>query len=116
MDDHLGLGADHRREVGAAVEGQQGGGEAVAQLHVPDWDTALLPAELGLGRAVVPALPGHAVPRDDGPPRLVSLRALPPLSVGWAVRRWDALTPPTRAFADTVADSCRRNAPAAPGG
>ncbi|TWV52838.1 LysR family transcriptional regulator, partial [Streptomyces misionensis] len=25
---------------------------------------------------------------------------------GWAVRRWDALTPLARAFADTVAECC----------
>ncbi|MDN0193556.1 LysR family transcriptional regulator [Streptomyces sp. S.PNR 29] len=78
---------------------------------VADWDTALLLAELGLGRAVVPALPGHAVPGNQGPVRLVPVRALRPLSVGWAVRRWDALTPSARAFADTVVDCCRRNAP-----
>ncbi|CAL9476720.1 LysR family transcriptional regulator [Streptomyces sp. Tu 3180] len=77
---------------------------------VADWDTALLLAELGLGRAVVPALPGHAVPGEEGPLRLVPIRALRPLSVGWAVRRWDALTPLARAFADTVTDSCRRSA------
>ncbi|GGQ20522.1 LysR family transcriptional regulator [Streptomyces griseomycini] len=83
---------------------------------VADWDTALLLAELGLGRAVVPALPGHAVPGGEGPLRLVPIRALRPLSVGWAVRRWDALTPLARAFADTVADSCRRRAQGRPAG
>ncbi|MEU1375396.1 LysR family transcriptional regulator [Streptomyces triculaminicus] len=72
---------------------------------VADWDTALLLAELGLGRAVIPALPGRRVP-GDGPLRLVPLPDLPPLPVGWAVRRWDALTPLARAFADTVARHC----------
>lgn len=72
---------------------------------VADWDTALLLAELGLGRAVIPAMPGRQVP-GDGPLRLVPLPDLPPLPVGWAVRRWDALTPLTRAFADTVARHC----------
>ncbi|MDX6764476.1 LysR family transcriptional regulator, partial [Streptomyces sp. F8] len=38
---------------------------------VADWDTALLLAELGLGHAVVPALPGWQVPGSDGPLRLV---------------------------------------------
>ncbi|MEV5148441.1 LysR family transcriptional regulator [Streptomyces sp. NPDC052727] len=69
---------------------------------VADWDTALLLAELGIGRAVVPAVPGLPVP-GDGPLRLVPLPGLRPLPVGWAVRRWDALSPPARAFADTVA-------------
>jgi DNA-binding transcriptional LysR family regulator len=73
---------------------------------VADWDTALLLAELGVGRAVVPALPGLAVP-GDGDLRLIPLPALRPLPVGWAVRRWDALSPPARAFADLV-ESYRR--------
>ncbi|MEU5643035.1 LysR family transcriptional regulator [Streptomyces milbemycinicus] len=74
---------------------------------VADWDTALLLAELGLGHAVVPALPGLPVPGDSGPLRLVPVPALPPLSVGWAIRRWDALPPLARAFADTVARQLR---------
>ncbi|MFI6409104.1 LysR family transcriptional regulator [Streptomyces sp. NPDC050548] len=72
---------------------------------VADWDTALLLAELGLGHAVVPLLPGWETP-GTGPLRLVPLPGLPPLPVGWAVRRWDALSPLARTFADTVARSC----------
>ncbi|MFD9074109.1 LysR family transcriptional regulator [Streptomyces lasiicapitis] len=72
---------------------------------VADWDTALLLTELGVGQAVVPALPGW---RAKGPPglRLIPVPDLPPLSVGWAVRRWDALSPLARAFADMVAADC----------
>ncbi|MEV6676942.1 LysR family transcriptional regulator [Streptomyces erythrochromogenes] len=77
---------------------------------VADWDTALLLAELGLGHAVVPALPGWQVPGSDGPLRLVPVPALPPLAVGWAVRRWAALAPPALVFADEVARSCRSRA------
>ncbi|MEV0122443.1 LysR family transcriptional regulator [Streptomyces sp. NPDC050703] len=69
---------------------------------VADWDTAVLLAELGLGHAVVPALPGEAA----GDVRMIPVPGLPPLTVGWAVRRWDALTPLARAFADTVAEHC----------
>ncbi|MFF7450654.1 MULTISPECIES: LysR substrate-binding domain-containing protein [unclassified Streptomyces] len=73
---------------------------------VADWDTALLLAELGVGRAMVPVLPGLA---ETGDLRLIPLPGLPPLPVGWAVRRWDALSPPARAFADTVAEWRRRH-------
>ncbi|MFG3495539.1 LysR family transcriptional regulator [Streptomyces sp. NPDC047928] len=86
---------------------------ALAELGVPVgpeagvgcWDTAVLLAELGLGHAIVPALPGWSGP---GHPdlRLVPIPALPPLAVGWAVRRWAALPPLARAFADTVAQHC----------
>ncbi|MEU3777556.1 LysR family transcriptional regulator [Streptomyces sp. NPDC032472] len=77
---------------------------------VADWDTALLLAELGLGHAVVPALPGWQVPGTGGPLRLVPIPALPPLAVGWAVRRWAALAPLARVFADEVARSCTARA------
>lgn len=77
---------------------------------VADWDTALLLAELGLGHAVVPALPGWRVPGADGPLRLVPIPGLPPLAVGWAVRRWSALAPLARVFADEVARSCTARA------
>ncbi|MFE7777294.1 LysR family transcriptional regulator [Streptomyces sp. NPDC057445] len=77
---------------------------------VADWDAALLLTELGLGHAVVPAVPGRRVPGSHGPLRLVPIPVLPPLSVGWAVRRWDALTPIAREFADTVARSCAERA------
>ncbi|MPY29813.1 LysR family transcriptional regulator [Streptomyces adustus] len=75
---------------------------------VADWDTALLLAELGLGHAVVPAVPGLPTPVDGSALRLVPVPALPPLSVGWAVRRWDALSPLARSFADLVAASCTK--------
>ncbi|WP_037635121.1 LysR substrate-binding domain-containing protein [Streptomyces katrae] len=77
---------------------------------VADWDTALLLAELGLGHAVVPALPGWRVPGSDGPLRLVPVPALPALAVGWAVRRWASLSPLARVFADDVARSCTARA------
>lgn len=77
---------------------------------VADWDTALLLAELGLGRAVVPALPGLDIPGNRRTLRLIPLPSLRPLTVGWAVRHWDALSPAARTFADTVLKNCRRNA------
>ncbi|MQS15615.1 LysR family transcriptional regulator [Streptomyces kaniharaensis] len=72
---------------------------------VADWDTAILLAELGLGQAVVPALPEWQGPGHPGL-RLIPLPALPVLTVGWAVRRWDTLSPLARSFADTVAHHC----------
>ncbi|MER5668208.1 LysR family transcriptional regulator, partial [Streptomyces mirabilis] len=70
-------------------------------------DTAILLAELGLGHAVVPALPGW---RGPGHPslRFIPIPAIPALSAGWAIRKWDALSPFARAFADTVTQSCAR--------
>jgi DNA-binding transcriptional LysR family regulator len=67
---------------------------------VADWDTALLLAELGLGHAIVPALPGWD--GGGGEVRLIPIPELPPLAAGWAARRWDALSPLAIEFADTV--------------
>ena len=74
----------------------------VPTASVADWDTALLLAELGLGRAVLPALPGWTSGPGGGL-RLVPIPDLPPLMAGWAVRRWDALSPLAVEFAETVA-------------
>jgi DNA-binding transcriptional LysR family regulator len=74
-----------------------------APVGVADWDTAILLAELGIGHAIVPALPRLADP-SGGPVRAVPIPALDPLTVGWAVRQWNALSPLAAEFADLVAD------------
>lgn len=103
-----------RAQLDAALA--EAGVRVSSDTSAADWDTALLLAELGLGHAVVPALPGWQVPGSAGPLRLVPVPALPPLAVGWAVRRWSALSPLARAFADEVARSCvaRATAPGQP--
>jgi DNA-binding transcriptional LysR family regulator len=70
-------------------------------VSVADWDTAILLAELGIGHAIVPALPGLADP-SGGPVRTIPIPALDPLTVGWAVRRWSVLSPLAAKFADLV--------------
>ncbi|PRX98825.1 LysR family transcriptional regulator [Allonocardiopsis opalescens] len=82
------------------------GVRAGSDTSVADWDTALLLAELGLGHALVPAVPDLWTSGDGRPLRFVPVPGLPPLSVGWAARRWDALTPLARTFADAVARTC----------
>ncbi|GAA5082687.1 DNA-binding transcriptional LysR family regulator [Thermocatellispora tengchongensis] len=69
---------------------------------VADWDTAVLLAELGIGHAVVPALP-RLVLSPGSPAKVVPIPALNPITVGWAVRQWDALSPLATEFADLVA-------------
>ena len=69
---------------------------------VADWDTAILLAELGIGHAIVPALP-RLMALLGSSLRAVPIPALSPLAVGWAARRWDALTPLATEFAELVA-------------
>jgi DNA-binding transcriptional LysR family regulator len=71
-------------------------------VSVADWDTAILLAELGVGHAVLPALPRLAL-GPDSPVRVIPIPGLTPLPAGWAVRQWAALSGPAREFADLVA-------------
>lgn len=73
-----------------------------APVGVADWDTAILLAELGIGHAVLPALP-RLVDPSDSPVRTIPIPALDPLTVGWAVRQWNVLSPPATEFAELVA-------------
>lgn len=73
-----------------------------APVGVADWDTAILLAELGIGHAVLPALPRLADP-SGSPVRTIPIPALDPLTVGWAVRQWNVLSPPATEFAELVA-------------
>jgi DNA-binding transcriptional LysR family regulator len=87
--------------------------EPTSDTSVADWDTAILLAELGLGHAIVPDLPGwHGPAHPDL--QLVPIPELPTLWTGWAIRRWDALSPLARAFADTVEENCSAAFSAAP--
>ncbi|MDF5755600.1 LysR family transcriptional regulator [Spongiactinospora sp. TRM90649] len=72
------------------------------RVGVADWDTAVLLAELGVGHAVLPALPRLTVD-SDGPVRAVPIPDLAPITVGWAAREWNALSPFATEFAELVA-------------
>ncbi|MBL1096318.1 LysR family transcriptional regulator [Streptomyces coffeae] len=87
------------------------GTEPVSTTSVADWDTAILLAELGLGHAVVPALPGWREPVAHPALRLIPIPSLPPLATGWAARRWDALSPVAVEFAETVAAELTADGP-----
>lgn len=75
-----------------------------APVGVADWDTAILLAELGIGHAILPALPGLSDP-TAGPVRTVPITALSPLTVGWATRQWNLLSPLAAEFAELVIGS-----------
>jgi DNA-binding transcriptional LysR family regulator len=69
---------------------------------IADWDTATLLAELGIGHAILPALPRLTHP-SPSPVRTIPIPALVPLTVGWAARQWNVLSPLAAEFAELVA-------------
>ncbi|WP_250568965.1 substrate-binding domain-containing protein [Streptomyces sp. CJ_13] len=87
---------------------EESGIRPVFDASVADWDTAILLAELGLGCAVVPALPGWLGPSHTGL-RLVPIPALPVLYAGWGRPALGALSSRARTFADTVSRNCAGN-------
>ena len=57
--------------------------ELTTTTSVADWDTAILLAELGLGHAIVPDMPGRPYAGHSAL-RLIPIPMLPPLTAGWA--------------------------------
>ena len=78
-----------------------------APTGIADWDTAILLAELGIGHAILPALPALPGIADAsaGPVRTIPIPALDPLTVGWAARQWNLLSPLATEFAELVTAS-----------
>lgn len=66
---------------------------------VDDFDTACVFVELGLGLAIVPAMQAHNFARDH---RVTSVhvQGLAPVPIGWAARRWSALSSVAEAFVE----------------
>jgi DNA-binding transcriptional LysR family regulator len=79
---------------------------------VDDFDTAIRLVELGVGQSIVPALWIHDL--DHHPSlRALPITWLPPVTVGWATRHWDALPPYAHSFTQLVNDGLARLGPAA---
>jgi DNA-binding transcriptional LysR family regulator len=75
-----------------------------APTGIADWDTAILLVELDVGHAILPALPGLSDP-SASPVRTVPIPALKPLTVGWAARQWNLVSPLAAEFAELVTGS-----------
>ncbi|MEV3920292.1 LysR family transcriptional regulator [Actinomadura coerulea] len=97
---YIELPAHSTSRVHLEMQLERHGVRLTSTTSVADWDTALLLAELDLGQAILPALPGWG--EGPGDVRLVPIPELPPLAAGWAARRWDALSPLAVEFAETV--------------
>jgi DNA-binding transcriptional LysR family regulator len=74
---------------------------------VDDFDTAILFVELGLGHAIVPAIHARQL-RGSSRARAVPIAGFPAASLGWAARRWGALSPLAVEFVRLFSGVARR--------
>lgn len=74
---------------------------------VDDFDTAILFVELGLGHAIVPAIHARQL-RGSSQARALPIAGFPAASLGWAARRWGALTPLAVEFVRIFSGVARR--------
>lgn len=68
---------------------------------VDDWDTAVILVELGLGAAITPAQHGLNLARHKKV-KAISIEGLPPVTFGWAARRWKSLSQVALDFVELV--------------
>ena len=73
--------------------------ELSTAMGVDDWDTAILLAGLGLGKAIAPALHGVNLAEEHGV-TAIPIKGVPPVTFGWAARRWKSLGGPARDFVE----------------
>ncbi|MET0334123.1 MAG: LysR family transcriptional regulator [Rhizobacter sp.] len=95
---YLGLsgGTTHQSAIEQAA--QERGLDLKPEIVFDDFDTARIFVELGLGHAIVPAVHAHNFARS-GTVKAVLISDLPPVSIGWAFRHWQHLSPAARDFA-----------------
>lgn len=68
-------------------------------MSVDDFDTACVFVELGLGQAIVPAMQAKNF-AQSGRVTSVEIDGLEPVAIGWAARRWSALSSGATAFVE----------------
>jgi len=72
-----------------------------------DFDTAKIFVELDLGQAIVPAVHAHNFEKT-GTVKAILIADLPPISIGWAFRRWQHLPAVAHEFVELMANDLAR--------
>jgi DNA-binding transcriptional LysR family regulator len=98
---YLGLagGTTHHSAIEQAAH--ERGVELKPEVVFDDFDTAKIFVELGLGHAIVPAVHAFNFERS-GTVKSVLITDLPSVSIGWAFRHWQHLSPAAREFVQVV--------------
>jgi DNA-binding transcriptional LysR family regulator len=104
---YLGLagGTTHHDAIEQAA--RERGVELKPEVVFDDFDTAKIFVELDLGQAIVPAMQAHNFARGSSV-RAVPISDLPPISIGWAYRHWQHLTPAAHQFVALVDQELRK--------
>jgi DNA-binding transcriptional LysR family regulator len=71
-----------------------------------DFDTAKIFVELDLGQAIVPAVHAYNF-QKTGTVKAIPIADLPPVSIGWAFRRWQHLPAVAHEFVELMAQDCK---------
>jgi DNA-binding transcriptional LysR family regulator len=72
-----------------------------------DFDTAKIFVELDLGQAIVPAVHAYNF-QKTGAVKGILIEDLPPISIGWAFRRWQHLPAVAYDFVELMARGCEK--------
>ena len=98
---YIGLagGTTHHNAIEQAA--LERGVELKPEVVFDDFDTAKIFVELGLGHAIVPAVHAYNFEKT-GSVKGVLIADLPSVSIGWAFRNWQHLSPAAQAFVDIV--------------
>jgi DNA-binding transcriptional LysR family regulator len=104
---YLGLagGTTHHDAIEQAA--RERGVELKPEVVFDDFDTAKIFVELDLGQAIVPAMQAHNFARGSSV-KAVPITDLPPISIGWAYRHWQHLTPAAHQFVALVDQELRK--------
>jgi DNA-binding transcriptional LysR family regulator len=104
---YLGLagGTTHHDAIEQAA--RERGVELKPEVVFDDFDTAKIFVELDLGQAIVPAMQAHNFARGSSV-KAVPIADLPPISIGWAYRHWQHLTPAAHQFVALVDQELRK--------
>ncbi len=94
---YIGLseGTAHREAL--AVAAAEHGVDLKPEIAFDDFDTASIFVELNLGQAIVPAVQAQHF-AQSGAVTAIRIVDVPPITVGWAFRKWGHLSPPARDF------------------
>src|SRR6267154_241635 len=104
---YLGLSGSTTHHSAIEAAALERGVELKPEIVFDDFDTARIFVELDLGQAIVPAVHAHNFEKT-GTVKAILISDLPPISIGWAFRRWQHLPAVAHEFVELMAQDCHK--------